>query len=251
MIKFDISFESIFLKHSVKVTMALPYPGLLNQPGSKIWCLHPALKDGDFFFNEIGVGALVDKHNCIFIAPSLGNTFFIDTDFARSESFLQGELMPFVQNILSASNHDDYENICLGISMGAYGSLHWALTDSKMFNKVILISGVFNERLSLDDFNGLNLEEKNLLKYIMPVHRSIFNSTKKSFKTLTSLIDNFDNSSICFDIRCGSDDHVSLDSSRQLLALLQRKEAHVEYHEARGGMHDTSTWREIVFDSLV
>ena len=90
------------MQSPVTVLIALPYPNLSSEQTKTLFALHCAMKDGHYFFDELGLGSYVDKHNVAIVAPCLGNSFFVDNKFQSAGAFLRNELMPYLKkNLIS------------------------------------------------------------------------------------------------------------------------------------------------------
>lgn len=151
MLKFQLSLPSQFLFRPVTITGAIPYGFMSGVAAHKIvWGLHCAMEDGDFFFHKLNISSLVDKYGFAFIAPSLGNGYFINSPYEKQADFLQKELMPVLQEMLPFSKHRE-DNSLLGISMGAFGAAHWALSCPDAFGAVAAISGMFDASIPVDE----------------------------------------------------------------------------------------------------
>jgi S-formylglutathione hydrolase FrmB len=104
---------------------------------------------GDIFFDTLGIAGFIDKENVALIAPSLGNGYYVNSIFERQADFLNDELWPAIIDNLPISP-DPAENFIMGVSMGAFGALRWALAN-KCFAAAASISGVFDTRITPDE----------------------------------------------------------------------------------------------------
>lgn len=150
MIKLQMTMHSLVFYKPVQVTIVLPYAPLSpSGPYKTLWLLHPAMGNGDFFFDNFALSALVDKQHIAIVAPSLGNGYFMNSSYEQQASFLEDELRPYLQSCFPLSDRKQ-DNHLLGISMGAFGAVRWALSVPHAFGAVAAISGVYDVRLPLD-----------------------------------------------------------------------------------------------------
>ncbi len=142
MLKFHLSLDSMILLRPVQVEIYLP--GGIADFGSVpvVYCLHPALTDGTFFANQLGFLNLIDKYSFIAVAPSLGNSYYLNQAGGAYFDFLHLELRPLLERTFRI-NAGSERNFVLGISMGAFGALNWALTGRDRFARAVLVSGYY------------------------------------------------------------------------------------------------------------
>jgi S-formylglutathione hydrolase FrmB len=164
MIKIQMSIDSHELYRPVPITVALPH-GLIasKRPYKTIWALHCAMGNGDIFFDRLGLGAIVDKTGTAIIAPSLGNGYYVNSAFERQADFLNNELYPTLLETLPLSAKRE-DNILLGLSMGGFGAMCWALETVGQFEAVAAISGVFDIRILPDERAQKSREQRPMLK---------------------------------------------------------------------------------------
>lgn len=141
-----ISFHSRTLMRPVEIMAALPVSsGRARKP--VLWALHCAMEDGGFFFNSLGGVALARHLGIAIVAPSLGNGFFLNTGYEPQGDFLE-ELADDLPSILAISSEKS-ENAVLGVSMGGFGAMRWALESGRFFGAAA-ISGVFDASMPPD-----------------------------------------------------------------------------------------------------
>ena len=117
---------STTLFRPVDIEIAMPGGFTMAKPPFKcLWALHCAMEDGRFFFDSLGLGELALKYQIAVVAPSLGNGYFMNSDYERQGDFLQEMFTQLSANFPLSPRRED--NAVLGISMGAFGALRWAL----------------------------------------------------------------------------------------------------------------------------
>lgn len=139
MIKLHMTIDSVVLYRPVEVVVAIPHGFLTSKgPYKTVWALHCAMGSGEMFFQTLGLTGIVDKENIIVIAPSMGNGFYLNSTFERQADFLSDELVHIIRRTLPVSTEAG-DNMLLGISMGGFGAIRWALESSGQFGAVAAI----------------------------------------------------------------------------------------------------------------
>ncbi len=247
MIKLTINFESVILQSNVRLSVALPYPNFVQkQICHTLVALHCALKSGDHFFDELGIGYYVDKYNTAIICPDLGNSFFVDNKFQNVGFFLRSELLPYLSSMMMIPS-DKEHTYCLGISMGAYGAVNWALSEPNSFSNVFLISGVYDYCKELDPRIKQDRILKNLAKVVASLKDILFTADGQYISgcDLEDLLSNYVYSSTKFHLYCGSEDYLSLSQTLDFNKRL--KELSIPSSlEISKGSHDNYFWRQTV-----
>lgn len=243
MIKLSINFESMILKHPVKVDIALPYPCLNDKPIKSLVTLHCAFKDGSFFFDSLGIGNFVDKYKIAVISPSNSGT---DAYLSQSQdymSFLNDEFYPWVINNFNLSKNREDHGL-FGISMGAYGALLWSLDEQNLFSQVALVSGVY-------DFNNYDLSSLKKQRNHFMIYKLIIPSaieSQKNVKNHGSLIkrllaeETVAVSKIDYHIFYGTEDGLSDLQSKSLYQAFKSKNFTCSIYSSTGG-HDADFWK--------
>lgn len=150
MIKAVFKLPSTELMRPVEVQVALPYRITLPPgPSRLLVALHCAMSDASFFLERSELCRMVDEENLILVAPSLGNGYFIDSDYERQSAFLRDEFLPFIAACLPVSAKRD-DRFLLGVSMGGFGALKLAMDKRDEFRSVAAISGNLNPLMAYD-----------------------------------------------------------------------------------------------------
>lgn len=245
MISISLSFPSIVLLQPVRIEIGLPHSFCSAAPPWKtLWGLHCAMEQGDWFFRSLNVGDMIDKDGFAFVAPSLGNGWFINSPSQALADFLE-ELFESLPSILPLSTSRE-DNAIVGVSMGGFGALRSALRGGR-FARVSAISTVFdpnippdaaikkdrgqcavhqalrkNTRHFLLDDNGLPRPEADLLP--------ILKDRRGSFPLV--------------DLFCGEQDYIALPQNLALEKLFAECGLPSSLFLSPGG-HDISYWRDI------
>lgn len=248
MIKCSFTVDSIFMQMPVTVHVALPYPNFRNKKITNLWALHCAKKNGEYFFNELGLLNIVDSLSYAVIAPDLGNTFFSDTEYAKAGSFLRRELFEIMAEKFGLSMQRE-QNSLLGISMGAYGALAWLLNEPNLFNKAYLLSGVYDFAFSKEFISKIPREQHSLFRAVMTMNKLIYNDGQYvPGCDLTELLANCTDNSAVIRMFCGQQDGLSLEPSENMLKKLQAKGFDASLSVSSGG-HEGNYWRRCL-DSI-
>lgn len=237
MLKFVITIDSFTLFRPVRVLVALPHSLVSFMPYKAIWALHPSLKGADMFFDDLCITSLVEKERFAFIAPDLGNGFFVNTAHERQADFLQTELIPLVRdNLCISSTRED--NMLLGISAGGYGALRWAFDDTGMFSKVAAISSLINcvgseeghfskkerflRHLFLEDFQRITQDPHNSVEQLL--------YGLKDPEAIPQV-----------GLFCGTEDHWCVNANQNFYRMLQHKGV-LSLFWKNAGEHDREFW---------
>lgn len=240
MLKLGFSVPSKVLLRPVRVEVAMPY-GILAPapPFSVIWGLHCALEGAEFFFDKLDCGSLVDQYGIAFIAPSLGNGWFINSTYEAHADFLE-ELFDFVPQYFPIAREAE-RNIALGVSMGAYGALRWAMTRYR-FRAAVAIGGVLWPEKEADArINSIREQVaiyricKKLLKKLRPESRM------DEMPDLGALLAQHNaQESICY-LYCGNEDYLALEQNREFYSLCAKLGQPCEFEILPGG-HSRECW---------
>ncbi len=255
MMKLRLSFDSTTLYRPVDVVAALPYGWqMAAAPYKTIWALHCVMGNGELFFDKLGVADLVERYGVAVIAPSLGNAYFVNSPYERQADFLRLELRDAMRNVLPLSGESS-DNFLIGISMGAFGAVTWAL-QCPWFGAVAAISGTFGNLAPLDQ----RVMKSRALRAIYMT----FNGIQRQF-----LLDEHGNANPEHDVArlmaeaqhplprmelfCGEQDYLSLNQHIAFADLCEKHSCQVRSHCELGGP-DQEFWRKILppaFDALL
>lgn len=257
MIKFHITIPSYILHRPVMVMGALPYGIMHSFSKTKVvWGLHCAMEDASLFFDKLMIGNFIDKYQVAFIAPSLGNGYFINSSYEKQSDFLNFELLPVLREMLPLSDKQE-DNYLIGISMGAFGAARWSLAFPELFSKICLLSGIYFAHLKIDDRARKNRELKPLVHIfsdqIMPIlmKDSQGNLTEAAdirpfFKTNSPL-------KTKYTIFHGNQDYISIEQSKLFVDSCKANDINVQLNVKEGG-HNLTFWSSVIeecFQSLL
>ena len=250
--RLQIRLSSTVLLRPVQVTVALPDGFSWARPPYKtVWALHPAMSDGDMFFSELGMEELAQKEGFALVAPSLGNNCFVNGIHERQADFLEDELLSSLLETLPLSA-DRRHNALLGISMGAYGAMRWALDTPEAFNSVAAISGVFERSLPEHPMLRKQRELRALNDALLPVigkHVLDDNGEVRPDADLQGLIERAgkktEHAFPLVRLFCGADDYLALPHCRDMQTRLRSNGIAAELLQTPGG-HNREYWRQII-----
>lgn len=145
----SVSFPSTTLLRPVEITVALPSGfSRVKPPFRVLWALHCAMGNGEFFIDSLNASEVVEKHGIALVAPSLGNGYFINSDLEPQGDFLN-EMKRSLGSTFAFSQEIE-DNAVLGVSMGGFGAIRWALESCEFFGAASL-SGVYDCRIPPDE----------------------------------------------------------------------------------------------------
>lgn len=246
MMRFRLTFPSTTLLRPVEVHIAMPGGFSSGRPPFKcLWALHCAMESGSFFLDTLGLGELAGRQGFAVVAPSLGNGYFLNSVYEQQADFLQ-ELLLALPEVLALSR-DRAENAVLGISMGGFGALRWAL-QSQAFGSATAISGVFDCRIPPDERISTNRQQRALFFALDKTMRRMLldadGATKKD-ADFASLLEQGHGNLPLIQLFCGAEDWLSLPQTRAMAELCHRHDCPASLDISPGG-HDPEYWRSIL-----
>ena len=255
MIKIRLVLDSLVLYRPVEVDIALPY-SFVSSPSSYriLYALHPAMQNGNFFFDELGFIEIVKNFNIGIVAPSLGNGYFVDNNFEDLGSFLKDELHPLIGKTFRISSSPS-DNYLLGISMGAFGAAHWAFSDPERFSKIALLSGVYDFSVPLDPRVKKSKEQAPLASiFTKKVVPKLFSKGKEAVRSdleFGLLAANLGKTSVLpkFGLWAGDVDFLSYNQTRSFETMCKSFGIDVTCNVSPGG-HNIPYWKSILSDVL-
>lgn len=246
MIRLSLRFPSTVLLRPVTVEAGLPggfTPGA--PPYRTLWALHCAMADGSLFFESLDAAGCVDSLGIAIVAPSLGNGFFINSPLEAQADFL-AELLDALPQVLPLSRARE-DTAALGVSMGAFGALGWALR-SRAFARVAAISGVFDPRVAPDPRIARDRVQRALHRALEPAMRHALLDDRGRVRPeadLTALLDEAcggGHAVPALSLACGDGDWLSLPQTRAFAAVCAGHAVPVRMNISPGG-HDAAFWR--------
>ncbi len=250
MFRLRLSLPSTVLLRPVEIRAAVPYGfGASDPPYRTIWALHCAMGDGDFFFDSLDATSIVNREQVAVIAPSLGNGWFINSAFERQADFLQ-EMYDAMLSLLPLSPIRE-NNAVVGLSMGAFGAVRWAL-QSGLFVSVAAISGVFDCRVPLDPRVMKNRAQRAIyatFENAMKLFLQNDNNKNNMEDDIDFIMKNASKSSLPnVIICCGEQDYISLPQSMYLNDICKKNGCPVTIHLSQGE-HDQVYWKKILHEA--
>ena len=252
MIRMSLKLDSLILNEPVELDIALPQPLSFTKNTYKVlWCLHCAFSNGNLFFERLNLLDLVSD-GYVLICPSLSNSYFLNSNHRNVADFLDIELYPYLQDLLPISKSRE-NNVCLGISMGAYGALCWALRKPMYFSRVVLLSGYYDPRLPDDPRLVQHRDEKILSLTALPYMKAVFEDDTGMLKNQADIqkmlceINPLDMPRI--DLLSGNEDFISINQTEYFYNLMKKKNMNVSCLCYPGG-HNIKTWRALIQKSF-
>ena len=243
MIRMSLSFPSTTLFRPVEIAVALPSGFCTARPPYRVlWALHCAMGSGNFFFENLDAAALVDKEHVAIVAPSLGNGYFINSSYEAQGDFLL-EMLGALRDLLPLS-HQRADNAVLGVSMGGFGAIRWAL-ESGLFGSAASISGVFNSTLPPDERMLKKRAQRALyLTFEKTMRRMLLDAEERlrPEADLEYLLQKTEKNFPHIYLYCGEQDFLSLPHNSELEQACLRHNCPVRLRLVPGE-HDLACWR--------
>lgn len=252
MIRMSLKLDSMILHQSVEVQVALPSSVLtLGKKFTAVWALHCAMATGDLFFERLGMLDYAEKFRLALIAPSLPNTFFVNSPMGLYGDFLDCELYPMLMDMLPLSDKRE-DHLALGVSMGAYGVLAWALRKPDFFSKVIAVSGYYDGAIPCDPKLKSQRVAYGLSQIVHPFWHQVFKADPKTAPSaLESLMRDFDEKEQTgFMFYTGSEDLLTRAQTQAVHKKAEEFGLQCTYREVVG-MHDPLCWALAVRDAML
>jgi enterochelin esterase-like enzyme len=249
MIRLEIKLDSLMLGIPATVLVAMPQPLSFQKSRPKcLWCLHPAFSDGALFFERLGLAELADRGWAV-ICPSLPNCFYLNRHGTAAADFLDQELYPYLEELLPLPKERSMHE-CLGISMGAFGSLCWAIRNPGYFSRLILVSGYYSSRVPEDPDLRSQRSSYLLARAVRPfIEDSIGRPGEtKADADISAMLDAAQSAGTELPpalFLCGADDRMSLEQTRACCAEMSSRGFSATL-ETVPGEHNPAAWRKCI-----
>ena len=256
MIKLQMTMKSTTLLRPVQVFAFMPH-GFFSSAGpyKTIWLLHSAIGDGSMFTDLAPLVELANQKSYALIAPSLGNGYFADTTYEKQASFLMGELLPAMRRTLSVSSKKE-DNALLGVSMGGFGALRWALDMPDMISSVAVISAYLGMPVPIDE-RVLKMKDLRALyqvfnKGLMP--RLLFDKNEKLLPDvdLLKLMDKAKVQGVSMPrigLFCGDCDYLAIDQTKAFFSHCESEGISAELFLSEGS-HTPDYWNSAILKAV-
>jgi len=251
MIRMTLKIDSLILHETIEVKVALPCSIInIGKKFKTVWCLHCAMSSGALFFERLSMLDYVEQYKLIVIAPSLPNTFFVNSKQGNYGDFLDSELYPLIKSMLPVSDNRD-DNFVLGVSMGAFGALAWKLRKPELFSAVVAISGYYDHSLPFDPKITKQKETYALSKLIVPYVERVFSDNEEiSSEIIKKQLKHFDpKDDTKFMFYTGVCDYLSIDQTKNIYGIAQKCGLNSLYKEVPGE-HNVSCWCVATKDAI-
>jgi len=245
MMRLHLNLPSTSLLRPVEIRLALPYGFSIQKPPYRvIWALHCAMSDGGIFFESLDATDIVDREQAALVAPSLGNGYFLNSPFERQADFLQ-EMLEALRDLFPFSQRRE-DNMVVGISMGGFGAVRWAL-ESGAFGKAVAISGVFDCRIPLDERMKYKREQRAFHATFVKLMRRIMLNEEGEIRPDADIDLLLRKAALLpdIDLYCADEDYLSLPQTLRLKELCDQYNCTAQLRISHGG-HDTTYWKQIL-----
>lgn len=250
MMRASLSLPSITLLRPVDIEVVMPGGFTTAAPPFKcLWALHCAMEDGRFFFDSLGLGELALKSQIAVVAPSLGNGYFMNSDYERQADFLQEMFRQLSTNFPISPLRAD--NAVLGISMGAFGALRWALQDN-IFCSATLISGTFDCHIPLDERLFKNRRQRALHMSLEKTMRGMLldrNGKTRDDADFEAILGQKKENFPQINFFCGDEDYLSLPQTLAISDICAKHGCPVNLNLGKGS-HDPAYWRAVLPEAV-
>jgi S-formylglutathione hydrolase FrmB len=245
MMKMQITLKSMVLLRPVQIFVGLPY-GFVSRsaPYKCLWLLHSAIADAAMYSEYGALLELADRQGSAVVAPSLGNNYFVDSDYEKQATFLKDELFPALRQSLSISPKRE-DNALIGVSMGGYGVMRWALDAPGDFSAVASISAHYSLPVPLDERAKKTRETRPLYQifYNGSMPRRIVDKDGELLPgaDLRKLMDKAKGDTPRIGLFCGDEDYLSIEQTKGFYDFCQSEGIPAELFISEG-MHNPAYW---------
>lgn len=141
MSKIQLSFFSPALEMNTSLTVLVPDDLKKNEQLRPFYVLHGYNGDHQDWTRLTAIERYLRNRRVCVIMPSGFNAYYTDHVVGlQYYTYFTKELVPFIENLFPVQK----EAYILGLSMGGYGALKFALSNPKKFVKAVSLSGVMN-----------------------------------------------------------------------------------------------------------
>lgn len=249
MAQLSIRMYSNYLQRTISFRMylpndpRLPFPGAeppAQKPFKTIFLLHGYTGDADNWIPEW----LCDKYHIAVVMPNGENGFWLDglSTGHMYESFVAVELVEYVRKTFGLAR-DKEETFVMGLSMGGYGALHFALAHPETFGRAYALSSA----LIIHGIAHMKENEQNPVANYAYYH--------ECFGDLETVEERDCNPEVLVRklkaegrefpkiyMACGTEDFL-IEPNRNLHAFLENEGVEHVYMESKG-IHDMVFWSE-------
>lgn len=141
MSKIQLSFFSKALEMNTALTVLVPDDLKKNEKLRPFYVLHGYNGDHQDWTRLTAIERYMWPYRACVIMPSGYNAYYTDHVMGlQYYTYFTKELVPFIENLFPVQK----EAYILGLSMGGYGAMKFALSNPKKFVKAVSLSGVMN-----------------------------------------------------------------------------------------------------------
>jgi putative tributyrin esterase len=141
MSKIQLSFFSQALEMNTSLTVLVPDDLKKNEKLRPFYVLHGYNGDHQDWTRLTAIERYMRNYRACVIMPSGFNAYYTDHIVGlKYYTYFTKELVPFIENLFPVQK----EAYILGLSMGGYGAMKFALSNPKKFVKAVSLSGVMN-----------------------------------------------------------------------------------------------------------
>lgn len=207
------------------------------QPMKAVLLLHGLSSDETLYVRYSNIERLANEQNLAVIMPSGDHSGYINMVYGHSYYDYVLEVFDYAHQMFPLSKKREDNYVC-GLSMGGYGAIKYALTQTTRFSKACMLSAVYNSDILLhydwtdfspqaiygnvDSVKGTDVDVYHLLERAQAEGRDI----PELF------------------IMCGTEDELYPDNKAFKAALDER---HIAYrYDERAGGHDWDYWNDVM-----
>ena len=255
MIKLQMTIKSTILLRPVQIFAFIPHGFFTSSwPYKTIWLLHTAISDGSMFTEQASLLEIANQKGYALIAPSLGNGYFANTAYEKQALFLAEELLPAMRQALSISSKIE-DNALLGVSMGGFGAIRWALDMPGIFSSVAAIATHFGLSIPEDERLLKSKDLRPLYQIFVKGEMSRLLLDKNGnlhpsvdlFKLLSQA--KSQGSIPRMGLYCGESDWLAIEQTKAFFGHCQEEEIQSELFISEGS-HNSDYWNHAILEAV-
>ncbi|WP_227396329.1 alpha/beta hydrolase [Jeotgalibacillus aurantiacus] len=245
-------FYSDVLGMTTTMTVILPQK-THNQIGMKsdakeserhpvLYLLHGLSDDDSIWTRRTSIERYVSEMGIAVVMPQVQRSFYTDMHYGMKYWTFISEELPTIARSLFPLSAKREENFVAGLSMGGYGAFKLALRKPEQFAAAASLSGVLD----------INAYKDRAASFVMNDYQLIFGDIgpRNTEDDLFYLLEQSDVNQLPALYQCCGTDDLLFKGNQTFAALLQEKNAALDYEENEGESHTWAYWDKKIQDVL-
>lgn len=207
------------------------------KPLKMLLLLHGLSSDATSYMRFTSIERYAEAHQLAVIMPNADHSGYANMAFGHSYYDYILEIYNYAHQVLPVSKKRE-DNFIAGHSMGGYGTIKFALTQSHLFSKAAPLSAVFDVQ-SLLDIEWNDFDPKAIAGEALKVKGTELDT----YHLVDEAVDKGATLPELF-IQCGTEDFL-YDDNQRFMKYLDKKGINYKYEEGPGE-HDYAFWDKAI-----